>query len=108
MTSIRSPYRRGVGDIIDGYMVPGFHVVKDPGVDTDPAIQFVGTITPDYNEGSTTVIGDDGISRLVVLTARVKFPADIPGATQANQISTVKATYPLTIIVHGKVTITGV
>ena len=86
-----------VGDIIDGYMVPGFRVVKDPGVDT--AFSNVGGF--DYSEGSFTVTGDDGISRTVPLTARVKFPADSAGATMPSQISAAKASYPATIIVHG-------
>jgi hypothetical protein len=89
------------GDIIDGYMVPGFRVIKDPGTDTDPAIPFVGTLVPDYDEGTLSVTGDDGISRPVPLTARVKFPADFNGATQSGQISTARPAYPVTIIVHG-------
>jgi len=88
-----------VGDIIDGYMVPGFRVIKDPGAYTDPAFSDVGGF--DYTEGSLTVTDDDGISRTVPLTARVKFPADSAGATTPGQISTVKASYPATIIVHG-------
>lgn len=86
-----------VGDIIDGYMVPGFRVVKDPGVYT--VFNYLGGF--DYTEGSFTVTGDDGISRTVPLTARVKFPADSPGATMPGQISVVKPSYPATIIVHG-------
>ena len=91
----------GAGDIIDGYMVPGFRVVKDPGTDTDTAIPFVGTIEPDYDEGSASVEGDDGISRSVSLTARVKFPADVYGANQADKISSARPAYPAIIIVHG-------
>jgi hypothetical protein len=90
-----------VGDIIDGYMVPGFRVVKDPGTDTDQSILHVGTFVPDYDEGSMVVTSDEGVSMTVGLTARVKFPADAGGATQAGQISNVKPAYPLVIIVHG-------
>jgi hypothetical protein len=88
-----------VGDIIDGYMVPGFRVVKDPGVYTDPAISYVGEF--DYTEGSITVTSDSGYPFTVPLTARVKFPADMSGATLPNQISGAKPSYPATIIVHG-------
>jgi hypothetical protein len=89
-----------VGDFIDGYMVPGFRVVKDPGVYTDPVFAHVGGF--DYvNEGSITVTDDDGFLRTVPLTARVRFPTDVPGATQPSQISAAKASYPMTIIVHG-------
>jgi hypothetical protein len=88
------------GDIIDGYINPGFRVVKDPGVYTDPAFLHVGGF--DYvNEGSLAVVDDDGVPHTVPLTARVKFPADVAGASQASQISNVKASYPMTIIVHG-------
>ena len=88
------------GDLIDGYMAPGFRVVKDPGVYTDPALAHVGGF--DYvNEGSLTVTQDDGFTTTVPLTARVRFPADVAGATQPNQISTAKPSYPLAIIVHG-------
>jgi dienelactone hydrolase len=89
------------GDIIDGYMVPGFRVVKDPGTDTDAAIPFAGTIVPDYDEGTLSVTGDDGISRSVSLTARVKFPADVYGANQADEISNARQAYSVIIIVHG-------
>jgi hypothetical protein len=88
------------GDIIDGYMVPGFRIIKDPGVYTDPAFGFVGGF--DYvNDGNLTVVDDDGVTITVPLTARVKFPADTPGATLPGQISTAMASYPMTIIVHG-------
>jgi len=89
-----------IGDIIDGYMVPGFRIVKDPGVYTDPAFAHVGGF--DYvSEGSLTVVKDNGVSTTVPLTARVKFPADVPGAIMPGQISAVKPSYPLAIIVHG-------
>lgn len=89
-----------VGDFIDGYMIPGFRVVKDPGVYTDPDFAHVGGF--DYiNEGSITVTRDDSVSTTVPLTARVRFPADIPGATQPDQISVKRPAYPITIIVHG-------
>jgi hypothetical protein len=89
-----------VGDFIDGYMVPGFRVVKDPGVYTDPAFANAGGF--DYvNEGSLTVTQDDGVTVTVPLTARVRFPADVPGATLPSQVSAAKPSYPLTIIVHG-------
>lgn len=89
-----------VGDIIDGYMVPGFRIVKDPGIITDPAFSNVGAF--DYTQGSITVQTDSGATVTVPLTARVRFPADIPGATTPAQISAVKASYPMTIIVHGQ------
>jgi hypothetical protein len=88
------------GDIIDGYMVPGFRIVKDPGIYTDPAFAYVGGF--DYvNEGSLSVVDDDGTTLSVPLTARVRFPADVAGATLPGQISGVKSSYPLAIIVHG-------
>lgn len=88
------------GDIIDGYMAPGFRIVKDPGVYTDPAYAHVGAF--DYvSDGSVSVTDDDGYTFSVPLTARVKFPTDVPGATMGSQISGVKPDYPLTIIVHG-------
>jgi hypothetical protein len=88
------------GDIIDGYMITGFRIVKDPGVYTDPAFAYVGGF--DYvNDGSLAVIDDDGFSTTVPLTARVRFPANIAGATLPSQISAAKASYPMTIIVHG-------
>lgn len=89
-----------VGDFIDGYMVPGFRIVKDPGVWVDPTFSQVGGF--DYvNEGSITVIKDGGVSTTVPLTARVRFPADVAGATLPSQISAAKASYPLAVIVHG-------
>jgi hypothetical protein len=89
------------GDIIDGYMVPGFRIVRDPGVYTDPAFANVGGF--DYvNEGSVSVVYDGGYATTVALTARVRFPADIAGATTPGQISGAKASYPLAIIVHGQ------
>lgn len=89
-----------VGDIIDGYIVPGFRVVKDPGVYTDPSFAHVGGF--DYiNEGSLPVVDDDGLTITVPLTARVKFPADVSEAMLPSQISAVKTSYPMAIIVHG-------
>src|SRR5262249_16348072 len=37
----------------------------------------------------------------VPLRASMRFPADFGGATQANQISAVQASYPMIIMVHG-------
>ena len=88
-----------VGDIIDGYMAPGFRVVKDPGAYTDPSFSHVGGF--DYTEGSITVTDDKGINRTVPLKARVKFPSAWPGSTAPGGISGVKTSYPVTIIVHG-------
>ncbi|HYN50788.1 MAG TPA: hypothetical protein VES62_07665 [Thermoleophilaceae bacterium] len=88
------------GDIIDGYMVPGFRIVKDPGIYTDPAFAHVGGF--DYvNEGTLAVVDDDGVNINVPLSARVKFPADMPGTTLPGQISASRPSYPLAIIVHG-------
>jgi hypothetical protein len=78
------------GDIIDGYMVPGFRIVKDPGVNTNPSISYVGQF--DYTEGTYNAFP---------LTARVMFPADIAGAVLPSQISSAKSSYPMTFIVHG-------
>lgn len=88
------------GDIIDGYMMPGFRIVKDPGVFTDSSYSDIGAF--DYTEGSFSVQTDTGPTVTVPLTARVRFPSDIPGATMPNQISAHKLSYPMTIIVHGQ------
>lgn len=90
-----------VGDFVDGYISPGLRVVKDPGVYVDPAFGHVGGF--DYvNEGTITVVKDgSGVSTTVPLTARVRFPADVAGATLPSQISGARASYPLAIIVHG-------
>lgn len=89
-----------IGDIIDGYMTPGFRVVKDPGVITNPAYPFIGGF--DYvSEGNATVTNENGATFSVDLTARVRFPSSLSGATNPAQISTNRSTYPMIIIVHG-------
>jgi hypothetical protein len=85
-------------DFIDGYYLPGFRIVKDPGTETsfNHAGQF------QYNEGAHTVQDDLGTSRTGDLQAQVYFPADVAGATQPNQLSASQANYPLIIIIHGQ------
>jgi len=103
-------------DMIDGYFAPGFRVVDDPG--TMAEWPFFGSINVDaaflaaMGIGATMTVQDENapystpggfvpvnvnIARLAV----IRFPADFAGATQASQISTDKANYPLFVVVHG-------
>lgn len=92
-------------DIIDGYFLPGFRVVRDPGTDTQWS--HSGSFT--YNDGSMTVDDESGFGSATVISnaetlakqAVVYFPADGPGATTAGQISTTESNYPLVLIAHG-------
>ncbi len=91
-------------DIIDGYIVPGFKIVPDPAVDTSFA--NVGILT--YTQGSVTVAEDNMLGNVTVpLTANVRFPADVAGATQASQISAAQPNYPVVVCVHGNGPITS-
>jgi len=104
-------------DIIDGYFTPGFRVLEDPGVHTQPGL-VAGTW--DYDRAGLSALGlagvvlvDDentgyaspGVFSLVrwqvALRARTFFPADMAGVIDPAQISTTKASYPLVVIVHG-------
>ncbi len=103
-------------DIIDGYFVPGFRVVEDPGTMT----QWANTGTWHYDEtivnamgltGSPTITDENTgyftpgnfipTTRTIRLQARVFYPADAAGVTDPAQISAVAANYPLIVIVHG-------
>ncbi len=103
-------------DMIDGYFVPGFRVVEDPGVMT----QFAHAGSWNYNEATVNAMGLTGTPVLVdenfsyfapgdfvpvnlnvPLRANVFFPADVAGVTDPAQISVVAANYPLIVIVHG-------
>lgn len=94
-------------DIIDGYFATGFRVVEDP--TTFTTFNFFGTY--DYTQANITVQDEGNFfavdsEKLLVnspsqVQARVTFPADIPGATTAAQISAAQADYPMIFIVHG-------
>lgn len=103
-------------DMIDGYFVPGFRIVEDPGT----MIQWANSGTWHYDEtivnamglnGSPTITDENGhyftpgnfipTSRNIRLQGRVFYPADVAGVTDPIQISAVAADYPLIVIVHG-------
>lgn len=87
-------------DLIDGYFVPGFRIVPDPGTDTQYA--NVGSFPYDETtQGTITVTDDFGGSWTVNARAVVYFPADIAGATTPSQISAALASYPLVVVAHG-------
>ena len=88
-------------DIIDGYIVPGFRIVPDPAVDTSFA--NIGALS--YTQGSVMVTLDnmEGTTS-VPITAEVRFPADVAGATMASQISAAQPNYPVVFCVHGNST----
>jgi hypothetical protein len=87
-------------DMIDGYIAPGFRIVPDPTTDTS----FANTGHLSYDEttqGYVDVVDDGGSPWHVPLKASVYFPADVPGATAAGQISAAQPNYPLVVVVHG-------
>lgn len=98
-------------DLIDGYFVPGFRIVKDPGIDT--TFNKCGRYMYDENTlfagqslGSVTVTKDNGTPVTVPLRAVVYFPMD--GSTSGeevaanpSQISTQQINYPVVMVVHG-------
>lgn len=103
-------------DIIDGYFVAGFRVVRDPGTMQDftyagnwnydetvvNAMGLHGTVTVQdeagsYHGSSTPSI----VNRQLRMKAHVFFPADMPGVTDPAQISTGQADYPLIVTIHG-------
>lgn len=103
-------------DMIDGYFVPGFRVVDDPGVMNQ--WPFFGSINVDASLlaglgiGATMTVQDEDffystpggfvpVNVNITRQAIIRFPADIAGATQASQISSVKSNYPLFVVVHG-------
>lgn len=103
-------------DVIDGYFLTGFRVVRDPGTMQDwthvgsahyqeadvDALGLQGTTTvDDENGGYATPGGFSVLTRTVRLRARVFFPADAPGVTSPSLISAAKPSYPLAIVVHG-------
>lgn len=89
-------------DIIDGYVVAGFRVVRDPTVDTSHA--FAGTFTYTETTEGTFAVNDDDFGATwpaVPVRARVFFPADVAGATLPGQISAARPSYPVVVVVHG-------
>ncbi|MHC4750501.1 MAG: alpha/beta hydrolase [Planctomycetota bacterium] len=98
-------------DLIDGYFIPGFRIVKDPGV--DKTFNKIGQY--EYNEntlfngqplGSVSVVKDTGTTVVVPLKAVVYFPMDgsIPDeevTADPSQISTQETSFPVVVIVHG-------
>lgn len=103
-------------DMIDGYFVPGFRVVEDPGTMTQ--WPFFGSINVDaaflagMGIGSSMTVQDEHsfystpggfvpVNVDILRQAIIRFPADFAGATQASQISTVRPNYPLFVVVHG-------
>jgi hypothetical protein len=103
-------------DMIDGYFVPGFRVVQDPTTLTEWA--DVGAFSIDaaflsgYGIGGSMTVQDESgpyftpgsfvpVDVTIQRLAIVRFPADVPGATQPPQISAAKASYPLFVVVHG-------
>jgi hypothetical protein len=89
-------------DIVDGYVRTGFRVVPDPTVDT--TFPFAGSFSYDEStEGTMSVSGDEGTTwPSVPLRANVYFPADAAGATTVAQISAVRPSYPVVVVVHGQ------
>jgi hypothetical protein len=103
-------------DMIDGYFVPGFRVVPDPGTLADWA--DVGAFSIDaaflsgYGIGGSMTVQDElgpyfmpgsftPVDVTIQRLAIVRFPADAPGATLPSQISAAKPNYPLFVVVHG-------
>lgn len=103
-------------DVIDGYFVAGFRVVKDPGTLAD----FAHAGKWSYDETDVNNMGLDGtptvqdensayhdpgdfmtVNKAVPLKATVFFPAGAAGVTDPAQISAAGAPYPLVVIVHG-------
>lgn len=103
-------------DMIDGYFVPGFRIVDDPGTmqnfanvgnwnysEADmPGLGLLGTVSV---QDSTNQYHSSGVPNLVTrqlrLKAHVFFPADMPGVIDPAQISVVQPNYPLIVIIHG-------
>ena len=109
-------------DIVDGYFVSGFRVVKDPGTmqDLTPANTPIQAGNWNYNEMDVNAMGLQGvvtvqdetadyhasttptmISRQVRLKAHIFFPADSLGVTDPTEISDYETSYPLIVIIHG-------
>ena len=84
-------------DIVDGYFVAGFRVVPDPATDT----QFTHAGSFEYNDGSISVVDDEGGSATLDQKAVVYFPADSDGVTTPAGISGALANYPIVVVVHG-------
>jgi dienelactone hydrolase len=89
-------------DIIDGYIVPGFRVMPDPGVDTSYA--YAGTFEYDETTQGSVFVAED--NQTVPLRAVVYFPADVANATTPAQLSAAQASYPLVVLVHGNSSVT--
>lgn len=104
-------------DIIDGYLVAGFRVVRDPGTMSDfahagyfnyteatsiPGFGTAGSVTvQDENQQYHAPGNFSAVNVNVPRRAHVYFPADAAGVTNPAQISAVAANYPVIVIVHG-------
>jgi hypothetical protein len=103
-------------DVIDGYFVAGFRVVRDPGVHSEyahagsfsylesnvAALGLPGTVTvQDELTHYSTPGAFSSVNVTVPMRARVYFPADAAGSTMASQISVAQANYPVVVVVHG-------
>jgi hypothetical protein len=104
-------------DIIDGYLVAGFRVVRDPGTMSDFAhagnFNYTeATSIPGFGPAGSVTVQDENqqyhapgnfsaVNVNVPRRAHVYFPADAAGVTNPAQISAVAASYPVIVIVHG-------
>ncbi len=92
-------------DLVDGKLVAGFRIVRDPGTATNPAIAHVGSHDYDQSTQGTITVADpqaDILSPVTVnLIAEVRFPADQPGVTNPALASSAQPSYPLIVCVHG-------
>jgi hypothetical protein len=103
-------------DMIDGYFVPGFRVVPDPGTMSEwtnfGAFAIDAPFLSGFGIGASMTVQDEnteyftpgGFTPVDVTIPRlaiVRFPADVAGTTQPSQISAVNANYPLFVVVHG-------
>lgn len=104
-------------DMIDGYFVPGFRVVQDPGTLAEwtdvGAFSIDAAFLSGYGIGASMTVQDENGSYftpgsfvpsdvVIPRQAIVRFPADVPGATQPSQLSAAKPNYPLFVVVHGQ------
>lgn len=103
-------------DIIDGYFVPGFRVVQDPGTMQNFAHAgkwvYDQTVVAGMGLPGTETIQDENnsyhssgmpilVNRQVRMKAHVYFPADMAGVTDPAQISAAQPDYPVIVIIHG-------
>lgn len=103
-------------DMIDGYFLPGFRIVEDPG--TLNEFQYAGNwnydatdlaylgfpaywIFQDENTSYSTPGGFSTVDTVVSLKGHVYFPAEEAGVTDPDQIHLAQPDYPLIVVVHG-------